>query len=73
MEIDRVDAELVRLILRRAEVSQAIGATRKSRGGTKIAYNREMAVLERSRALGPAGADFALILLEMGRGKLGRK
>ena len=73
IEIDTIDSELVRLILRRAEVSQLIGQTKKSRGGTKIVYNREMAVLERFRALGPAGAEFGMMLLAMGRGKLGRK
>jgi len=30
-------------------------------------------VLERFRELGPSGADFAMMLLSMGRGRLGRK
>jgi chorismate mutase len=32
-----------------------------------------MAVLERFRALGPSGTDLGMMLLAMGRGKLGRK
>ena len=73
IEIDEIDAELVRLILRRTAVSHAIGAARRSLGGPKIVYSREMAVLQRFRDLGPAGTDLGMLLLAMGRGKLGRK
>ena len=73
LEIDALDAELVKLILHRTAVSHAIGMARKTLGGPKIVYSREMAILERFRALGPAGADLAMMLLAMGRGKLGRK
>jgi len=73
IEIDAIDAELVRLILHRTAVSHAIGIARKTLGGPKIVYSREMAVLERFRALGPAGTDLGMLLLAMGRGKLGRK
>ena len=72
-EIDEIDAELVRLILRRTAVSHAIGAARRGLGGPKIVYSREMAVLQRFRDLGPAGTDLGMLLLAMGRGKLGRK
>lgn len=73
IEIDAIDAELVRLILHRTAVSHAIGTARKTLGGPKIVYSREMAVLERFRSLGPAGTDLGMLLLAMGRGKLGRK
>lgn len=73
VEIDAIDAKLLELILRRTAISHAIGVARKSLGGPKIVYSREMAVLERFRALGPAGADLGMMLLAMGRGKLGRK
>jgi chorismate mutase len=73
LEIDSLDAELVKLILHRTAVSHAIGMARKTLGGPKIVYSREMAILERFRALGPAGTDLAMMLLAMGRGKLGRK
>jgi chorismate mutase len=72
-EIDEIDAELVRLILRRTAVSHAIGAARRSLGGPRIVYSREMAVLQRFRDLGPAGTDLGMLLLAMGRGRLGRK
>jgi len=73
VEIDAIDAELVRLILHRTAISHAIGTARKTLGGPKIVYSREMAILERFRSLGPAGTDLGMLLLAMGRGKLGRK
>lgn len=71
-EIDWLDAEILRLCKRRAEVSQTIGAARLAAGGTRIVVNREMDVLARYRDLGPAGSKIAMALLELGRGKLGR-
>lgn len=73
LEIDAIDGELVRLIQRRTAVSGAIGTARKSLGGPRIVYSREMAVLERFRELGPSGTDLGMMLLSMGRGRLGRK
>jgi chorismate mutase len=73
LEIDEIDAELVRLIQRRTAISQSIGVARKSLGGPRIVYSREMAVLDRFRALGPAGTDLGMLLLSLGRGRLGRK
>ncbi len=73
LEIDAIDAELVRLIQRRTAISGAIGTARKSLGGPRIVYSREMAILDRFRTLGPAGTDLGLMLLSMGRGRLGRK
>ncbi len=73
LEIDRLDAEIVRLILERTAVSHAIGRARQHLGGPRIVYSREMAILERFRALGPSGTDLGMLLLAMGRGRLGRK
>ena len=73
LEIDAIDAELVRLIQRRTAISNAIGTARKSLGGPRIVYSREMAILERFRELGPSGTDLGMMLLSMGRGRLGRK
>jgi chorismate mutase len=72
-EIDAIDAELVRLIQRRTELSRTIGAMRASEGGPRIVYSREMKVLERFADLGAAGTDLGMLLLSMGRGKLGRR
>ncbi len=72
-EIDAIDADLVTLILRRTALSHAIGTARRTLGGPRIVYSREMAILERFRALGPAGTDLGMLLLAMGRGRLGRK
>jgi chorismate mutase len=73
LEIDRLDEEIVRLIQRRTAVSHAIGTARKQLGGPRIVYSREMAILERFRVLGPSGTDLGMLLLAMGRGRLGRK
>jgi chorismate mutase len=72
-EIDHLDAEIIRLMKRRAEVSGIVGKVRMANGGTKIVHNREIDILARYRqGLGPEGKDIALILLRMGRGPLGR-
>lgn len=71
-EIDRLDAEILRLVKRRTEVSKMIGATRMASGGTRIVVSREMDVLARYRELGPEGRQLAMVLLNLGRGRLGR-
>ncbi|CAM2859018.1 chorismate mutase [Saccharomonospora xinjiangensis] len=71
-EIDWLDAEILRLVKRRAEVSRTIGAARMAAGGPRIVYNREMDVLARYRELGPEGRQLAMALLNLGRGRLGR-
>jgi chorismate mutase len=71
VEIDRLDAEILRLVKRRSEVSQAIGRARMAAGGPRIVYNREMAVLARFRELGADGRELGMILLRLGRGRLG--
>ena len=71
-EIDSLDKEILRLVKRRTEVSKMIGATRMASGGTRIVVNREMDVLARYRELGPEGRQLAMVLLNLGRGRLGR-
>lgn len=71
-EIDELDAEILRLVKRRTEVSRMIGATRMASGGTRIVVNREMDVLARYRELGPEGRQLAMVLLNLGRGRMGR-
>jgi chorismate mutase len=71
VEIDQLDAEILRLIKRRSEVSQRIGAARMAAGGPRIVYNREMAVLARFRELGAEGRELGMLLLRLGRGRLG--
>lgn len=70
-EIDGIDAELLRLIRRRSEISQRIGLARMAAGGPRIVYNREMAVLARFRELGAEGRELGMLLLRLGRGRLG--
>ncbi|MGH3431968.1 MAG: chorismate mutase [Thermocrispum sp.] len=72
IEIDQLDADILRLVKRRVEVAKTIGAARMAAGGPRIVYNREMDVLARYRDLGPEGRQLALALLNLGRGRLGR-
>jgi chorismate mutase len=71
VEIDAIDAELLRLVRRRSEISQRIGLARMAAGGPRIVYNREMQVLARFRELGSEGRELAMLLLRLGRGRLG--
>jgi chorismate mutase len=73
LEIDALDAEILRLVKRRSEVSQRIGAARMAAGGPRIVYSREMAVLSRFRDLGAEGRELGMLLLRLGRGKLGAR
>jgi len=71
-EIDQLDADILRLIQRRTEVSRQIGAIRRAEGGPRIVLSREQAVLTRFRDLGPEGRELGMMLLRLGRGRLGR-
>ncbi len=67
--IDELDAEILRLVQQRSEVSARIGAARRAAGGPRIVHARENEVVGRWRAtLGRPGAAIALALLELGRG-----
>ncbi len=70
-EIDRLDAEILAAVKRRTQVSQEIGRARMASGGTRLVHSREMKVIERYSELGPDGKDLAMLLLRMGRGRLG--
>lgn len=67
--IDVVDAEILRLVVERSEVSARIGAARRAAGGPRIVHARENEVVRRWRdELGRPGAAIAMALLELGRG-----
>ena len=70
-EIDRLDAEILAAVKRRSEVSQIIGRTRMASGGPRLVHSREMKVLERCSELGQEGHTLAMLLLRLGRGRLG--
>ncbi|UNB53880.1 MULTISPECIES: chorismate mutase [unclassified Mycolicibacterium] len=70
-EIDRLDAEILAAVARRTEVSKLIGKARMASGGTRLVHSREMKVIERYSELGPEGKDLAMLLLRLGRGRLG--
>ncbi|UYP19808.1 chorismate mutase [Rhodococcus sp. Z13] len=70
-EIDRLDAEILAAVKRRTEVSRLIGRTRMASGGPRLVHSREMKVLERFSELGQEGHTLAMLLLRLGRGRLG--
>jgi chorismate mutase len=70
-EIDRLDAAILEAVQRRTEVSKIIGKARMASGGTRLVHSREMKVIERYSVLGPEGKDLAMLLLRLGRGRLG--
>ena len=70
-EIDELDAEILAAIKRRTEVSRIIGRTRMASGGTRLVHSRELKVLERFSELGQEGHTLAMLLLRLGRGRLG--
>ncbi len=70
-EINEIDAEILRLVKRRSEVSQRVGRARMAAGGPRIVYNREMTVLAKFAELGTEGRELGMILLRLGRGRLG--
>ncbi|WP_035748033.1 chorismate mutase [Glycomyces sp. NRRL B-16210] len=70
-EIDGLDAEIIRLWRRRAEVSKRIGEIRMANGGTRLVLDRERAILDKYReALGEDGTQIAMLILRSGRGPL---
>ena len=70
-EIDRLDATILEAIQRRTEVSRMIGKARMASGGTRLVHSREMKVIERYSVLGEEGENLAMLLLRLGRGRLG--
>jgi chorismate mutase len=70
-EIDQLDAAILEAVKRRTEVSKLIGKARMASGGTRLVHSREMKVIERYSVLGPEGKDLAMLLLRLGRGRLG--
>jgi chorismate mutase len=70
-EIDQLDATILEAVKRRTEVSKLIGKARMASGGTRLVHSREMKVIERYSELGSDGKDLAMLLLRLGRGRLG--
>ena len=70
-EIDELDSAILAAVKRRTEVSKLIGKARMASGGTRLVHSREMKVIQRYSELGPDGKDLAMLLLRMGRGRLG--
>jgi chorismate mutase len=71
-EIDQLDGTILEAVRRRTEISKLIGKARLADGGPRLVHSREMEVIERYSGLGPDGKDLAMVMLRLGRGRLGR-
>ena len=76
MADDGTSAEGTWLELAVSADSEAVEAvseilSRVASGGTRLVHSREMKVIERYSELGPEGKDLAMLLLRLGRGRLG--
>jgi len=70
--LDAIDEGVRELLLRRVAVSRQVQALRRSTGQPGIQYARENLVIGRYvDALGDPGADIALAILQLCRGRLG--
>lgn len=70
-QIDKLDAEIVRLWKERAGLSKRVGEIRMAEGGTRLVLDRERAILDKYRqALGEDGTQIAMLILRAGRGPL---
>lgn len=67
-EIDRIDSEIISLVKKRTEASQAIGRIRKTSGGPRIVPEREQQIRQLYSQLGPESEGIVTALLRMGRG-----
>jgi chorismate mutase len=67
--IDDIDREVIALMSRRRTVSDRIQRARLDAGGQRVDPSREDRVVGRyGDALGPTGADLAVVLLRLCRG-----
>ncbi len=68
--IDELDAEILRLLTERREVSRQIQQARLAGGGPRIQHSREMQIISRyADALGRPGTSLAMTVLEICRGQ----
>lgn len=66
--IDEIDAEIVALVRRRTELTQAAGRARLSVGLPRTAQHSEMGAVRRYEAeLGREGVGLAILLMRLGR------
>lgn len=69
--IDRLDAEILRLIAARVEASTQVQQARIATGGRRLSLGREADILARYReALGKPGITIAMAVLDLCRGPL---
>ncbi|MET8759553.1 chorismate mutase [Lentzea sp. NPDC004782] len=66
-QIDEVDAEIIRLVLMRTNLSKQMCTARQIAGSPKFTYSDELAMLARYRVLGESGTELGLLLLRRER------
>jgi chorismate mutase len=68
--IDALDAQIIELVRQRVETSDELQRIRMATGEPRIAHTRELQIVDRySAALGKPGAQLALTVLELCRGR----
>lgn len=65
--LERVDRDLVALIRYRIELARRGAATRVAHGETGYSHARDLAAVGRYAQLGPAGYEFASLLIRLTR------
>lgn len=69
LHIDQLDAEIIRLIQERTELSRTVVAERLADGGPRVVHSRELEITKRYAGVGAEGGAIALALLRLGRGR----
>jgi chorismate mutase len=67
VELELLDRELLRLVMRRQELTRQAALRRGEAGLPRFHHGGEFAVIERYRVLGRSGLELASILLRMSR------
>jgi chorismate mutase len=66
-DLERYDAELVRLIAERGELARRLATERVRRGAPRCDLSGEAATVARFRRLGPVGGELGVLLLRLAR------
>ncbi len=70
-QIDELDAQIIELVTRRAELSRQVQEHRLARGGMRLELGRERTILQTyAQALGAPGTSLADAVLRTCRGSL---
>ena len=69
--LDAIDGAIIDLLAKRRHVSKQVQALRVAGGGSRVEHSRENAIIRRwADTLGDGGADLALAVLALCRGRI---